>query len=84
MLAAAVDAFTRSGWGTAINEPFAGTYVPLRHFGRDSRVTSLMVEVRRDVIMDESTGEPHDGVDEVAATLTELIDSLDEAPATGT
>ena len=32
----------------AENEPFTGTYVPLRHYGTDLRVSSLMVEMRRD------------------------------------
>lgn len=30
------------------NEPFRGTYVPLRQYGTDLRVSSLMVEMRRD------------------------------------
>lgn len=34
-----------------VNEPFAGTYIPLRHFGRHSRVTSVMVELRRDTYL---------------------------------
>jgi N-formylglutamate deformylase len=33
------------------NEPFAGSYVPLRHFGRDNRVTSVMVDLRRDTYL---------------------------------
>lgn len=28
--------------------PFAGTYVPLDAYGRDQRVSSVMVEIRRD------------------------------------
>ena len=34
-----------------VNEPHAGSYVPLRHFGRDNRVTSVMVEFRRDMYL---------------------------------
>ncbi|MHB1472817.1 MAG: N-formylglutamate amidohydrolase [Dermatophilaceae bacterium] len=42
-----------------VNEPFAGSYVPLCHFGRDNRVTSVMdnrvtsvmVELRRDMYL---------------------------------
>lgn len=39
------------------NQPFSGTYVPLKHYGQDSRVSSLMVEIRRDIYMDEISGE---------------------------
>jgi len=43
------------------NEPFAGSYVPLRHWRRDARVRSLMVEFRRDLYLDERTGAPREG-----------------------
>jgi N-formylglutamate deformylase len=34
-----------------VNEPFRGSYVPLRHFGRDNRVASVMVDLRRDTYL---------------------------------
>lgn len=34
-----------------VNEPFAGSYIPLRHLGRDDRVRSVMVELRRDTYL---------------------------------
>lgn len=37
------------------NAPFAGTYVPLKHYHHDARVSSVMLEIRRDVYMDEAT-----------------------------
>ena len=39
------------------NTPFAGSFVPLPHYLNDTRVKSLMVELRRDGYMDEATGE---------------------------
>ena len=33
---------------TALNSPFAGTLVPLKHFGKEPRVNSEMLEIRRD------------------------------------
>ena len=71
----AAEAFC--GFGTVgINEPFIGTYVPLAHYGTDLRVRSIMLEVRRDLYMDESSGAPDEGaLRALGAALARLIDS---------
>jgi hypothetical protein len=52
LLAAARDAF--GDLKTGVNESFHGTYVPLRFYDEgDTRVQSVMLEIRRDVYMDE-------------------------------
>jgi N-formylglutamate amidohydrolase len=40
------------------NTPFAGSYVPLKHYRSDARVSFVMLEIRRDVYMDEATVTP--------------------------
>ena len=42
--------------GIAFDRPFAGTMVPLPYLGKDRRVLSVMIELRRDLYMDEETG----------------------------
>lgn len=65
------------GYEVAINSPFSGTYVPLKHYGNEKRVSSIMLEIRRDLYMDEKTGvlEPI-GYQYLVATLADAIDAL--------
>jgi N-formylglutamate deformylase len=39
-----------------INRPFSGSIVPRRYWNADARVRSFMIEVRRDLYMDEAHG----------------------------
>ncbi|QNP66351.1 N-formylglutamate amidohydrolase [Streptomyces genisteinicus] len=75
LVAAAREAFAEFG-GTGLDSPFAGTYVPLKHYGKDSRVTALMVEIRRDVYMSEPGGAPGPGLGALAAALARLVDAV--------
>jgi len=72
---AALEAF--SGFGNVdTNQPFIGTYVPLAHYGVDTRVRSVMLEVRRDLYMDEESGEPDDAaVHDLGAALARLVNT---------
>ena len=67
LLEAAQNALARVGH-CRINEPFQGTYVPLRHHGSDPRVASIMIEIRRDVYCDKGG--------ELAPTWPELAKAL--------
>ena len=70
---AAYDAFAERFGSVIVNKPFPGALVPQRFWRRDTRVRSLMVEVRRDVYMDEATGEKLPGFEDVAARLREAV-----------
>ncbi|MYW63215.1 N-formylglutamate amidohydrolase [Streptomyces sp. SID8379] len=71
LLAHAREAFAPLG-EVGLNTPFAGTYVPLRYYGEDPRVTALMLELRRDVYLDEPVT-PHEGLAAAAAALADLV-----------
>lgn len=54
-------AFRGAGFSVKRDSPFAGSLVPLRHHGRDRRVTTVMLEIRRGLYCDEATGKPIPG-----------------------
>ncbi|MFF7178561.1 N-formylglutamate amidohydrolase [Streptomyces sp. NPDC008121] len=72
LLDAARQAFAGFG-GTRTDTPFAGTYVPLRHYGRTPQVSALMVEIRRDLYMAEPGGPAGPGLDALAGALARLV-----------
>jgi N-formylglutamate amidohydrolase len=48
----------------------------LKHYGRDERVSALMIEIRRDVYMKEPGGAAHAGLGTLARSLAELVDAV--------
>ena len=42
------------------NEPFKGSIVPLKFYNKEIRVQSIMIEVRRDLYMNEQSGEKNE------------------------
>ncbi|MGW2725185.1 N-formylglutamate amidohydrolase [Streptomyces sp. NPDC001492] len=75
-LAAAVrEAFAACG-ETGLDSPFSGAYVPLEFYGKDPRVSALMVEIRRDTYMSEPGGPAGSGLTRLAQALAALVDAV--------
>ena len=66
LVAAAEEIFSVVG-DVGRDSPFAGCYVPQRHYRRDRRVTALMVEIRRDTYAEVVDR------DRIVAALTHLL-----------
>ena len=45
----AVEYFRSCGYSVALNDPFAGTLIPMEHYQHDKRVKGIMIEVNRDL-----------------------------------
>lgn len=61
------------------NHPFTGAYVPLKHYGTDARVSSVMLEIRRDVYMDEATVSPKpQAFSQLQSSLQTLVTQLSD------
>lgn len=65
-------AFEEAGFFVAIDLPFSGAMVPASAFGLPN-VQSVMIEVRRDLYMDESTGAKLPTFSETAAKVQSCI-----------
>ena len=50
-----VKSIRRSARSVSLNSPFSGSLVPQGYYHLDKRVESVMIEVRRDIYMDEDT-----------------------------
>ncbi len=77
-----VGFFRERGYDVGVDVPFSGAMVPNACFGREPRLWSVMVEVRRDLYMDEATGAPNAGFARTQGVLTELRGELARFAAT--
>jgi N-formylglutamate amidohydrolase len=67
------------GWSVKFNRPFAGALVPIAYYGRDSdRVFSVMIEVRRDLYMDELSGQRSPTFEKVQTGIRQMCVGLVE------
>ena len=73
---AAVQLFEEAGFTTAINHPFAGAMVAQGFYQTDKRVVALMIEVRRDLYMDERNFEKLIVFDTVRRRIRNVISEI--------
>ena len=66
---------TDAGYTYGLNQPFAGTVVPLSFYG-DARVSSFMLEIKRSTYMDERVTAKHEGFERVRSLIREVAEFL--------
>ena len=64
----------------SLNQPFAGTYIPLKHYGSDHRVSSLMIEIRRDVFTELDGSPDRVRIARLGAAIAALVDQVSSPP----
>jgi N-formylglutamate amidohydrolase len=75
-----VDIVTAQGFATvALNRPFSGSIVPVKYWNTTRAVRSVMIEVRRDLYMDQSTGLRRPDFEATANRVARLVEGLHEA-----
>ena len=68
--------FSAEGLSVAMNRPFSGALVPLRFFRNDNRVKSVMVEVNRQLYLDEATGKMGAHFSQVQNIVASVLESV--------
>ena len=76
-----VESFRRIGYTVSMNRPYAGTMVPLSHYGKDPRILSVMIEVNRGLYMTEK-GEKIDTFAQMKRDIGKAICSVVSASET--
>lgn len=74
LIAAARGAFTSLG-EISENTPYSGTYVPLRYYGTHDRVSSVMIELRRDTYLTNPAAPNPGSIAQLGRNLAALIDT---------
>jgi N-formylglutamate deformylase len=65
--------FERQGCSVALNSPFAGALVPMKHYRKNHNVQALMIEVNRALYCDEKTGLKGNNFGEVSRLIQETL-----------
>lgn len=64
------------GYTVSLNAPFPGSLVSIKHYGKDKRVASVMIEVYRNLYMNEHTCERIAGFKKIRKLTENSIDLL--------
>ncbi len=68
--------FKRAGFTVERNLPHAGAFVPAAHYKRNRSTHSLMIELRRDTYLNESTGAKSPDFQTTRARLQRIVTAL--------
>lgn len=73
------DLLRHQGYTVGINQPYAGSIVPLEHLNQATQVASIMIEVNRRLYMDEKTGRKEARFASVRQDIESLLRAIEEA-----
>jgi N-formylglutamate amidohydrolase len=79
----ATEAIRRQGFRVEENRPYAGTLVPAAYYRTDRKVWSIMIEVCRDLFMDEKSDCMSENFFRTHLAVEELLRDLSQAAAGG-
>ncbi|MAJ04726.1 MAG: hypothetical protein CMH03_08485 [Marinovum sp.] len=59
-----------------MDRPFSGSIVPMKYWQKEPNVKSVMIEIRRDLYMNEKTGTKSYNFNEIQKTISKIIKIL--------
>jgi N-formylglutamate amidohydrolase len=65
--------FLKKGYTAALDQPFSGALVPMKHFHKTKEVVSIMIEVRRDLFLEETSGQQNARFNKVKSDINDAI-----------
>ena len=65
--------FENLGYEVKFNTPFYGSIVPLKYYKKNKDVISIMIEVRRDLFIDETSNAPNGNFDKVRGDIERVL-----------
>ena len=68
--------FKSLGFTVDLNSPFSGSIVPLPYYKKNQKVISIMIEVRRDLYMDEKTFKKNKTFNKIHNALSKVIGNM--------
>lgn len=74
LMDAMAGGFRKLGYQVGVDIPFSGALVPNAYYAKDERVRSVMIEVRKDLYMDEATGMRSSNFDKVRADIALVME----------
>ncbi len=76
---ASINYFETKGYALGIDTPYSGSIVPMEYYRKDSRVTSIMLEVNRGLYLKTNTNEKsqsYDKTKEIVQCYMKLLKSF--------
>ena len=68
-----IKLFEKLNFTVKYNAPFKGSIVPLKFYNKDKEVQSIMIEIRRDLYMNEKSGEQNYRFNKIKKNLEKII-----------
>lgn len=75
---ALLHGFAREGLTVGLNRPYAGSIVPLKHYEWSIEMSSVMVEVNRDLYLRPGTTQRNDRFDDLVGIIDRVVGRLRE------
>jgi N-formylglutamate amidohydrolase len=63
----------QAGYGVKVNFPYGGSIVPMEHYHKNRRVSSIMIEINKRLYMNEETFQKRDNFDDIRQSCRDML-----------